>query len=139
MRKIVCIVLACMFVFGNLCVSAGAVGKDIVPLGRLEQNITLGILASGSFNMSISPYGQSEANKTFPLEAGETVSISAVYSPDDASMDFGLLDPDGVFHYFNVTDGHVDKTIRVSERGNYTLAVRNNSGQTVSVSGFVKY
>lgn len=29
--------------------------------------------------------------------------------------------------------------IRVSESGNYKFAIRNNSGVTVKVSGFLKY
>ena len=89
--------------------------------------------------MSVSPNGKSQADKTFPLEAGETVRIYATYSPDDASVDFGLIDPDGIFHYFNVTDGTIDKTIEIAERGNYRLAVKNNSSKTVKISGFVKY
>lgn len=73
------------------------------------------------------------------MEAGETVRIYATYSPDNASVDFGLIDPDGIFHYINVTNGTIDKTIVIEERGNYTLAIRNNSGETIQVSGFVKY
>lgn len=61
------------------------------------------------------------------------------YSPDDASVDIGLIDPDGIFHYFNVTDGTIDKTIEIAESGNYRLAVKNNSSKTVKISGFVKY
>lgn len=140
MRKIMCMAMVCLFAFGTFCVSAGATGAMAVPPpAEFQQEPSVSVLASGSFNMSVAPYGKSEADKTFPLEAGETVSISAVYSPDDASMDFGLVDPDGVFHYFNVTDGSIDKTIQVNENGNYTFAVRNNSGETVKVSGFVKY
>ena len=54
-------------------------------------------------------------------------------------MDFGLVDPEGVFHYFTVTGGSIDKTIRVSESGNYKFAIRNNSGVTVKVSGIINY
>ena len=43
--------------------------------------------------------------------------LSAVYAPENSSMDFGLVDPEGVFHYFTVTGGSIDKTIRVSESG----------------------
>lgn len=131
MRKIVCMVLACVVIMGNLCISAAAAGENTES--------SVGILASGSFNMSVSPNGKSQADKTFPLEAGETVRIYATYSPDDASVDFGLIDPDGIFHYFNVTDGTIDKTIEIAERGNYRLAVKNNSSKTVKISGFVKY
>lgn len=122
MRKIVREVLACMVIMGTLCVSAGAVSELVAPPGTLEKDTTMGVFASGSFSMSVSPYGKSEASTAFPLEAGETVSISAVYTPENASMDFGLVDSDGVFHYFNVTNGSVDKTIRVNENGNYTLS-----------------
>lgn len=139
MRKIISVMLACMVIMGTACVSAGAVSETVASPGTIEKETTMGVFASGSFSMSVSPYGKSEASTAFPLEAGETVSISAVYTPENASMDFGLVDPDGVFHYFNVTGGSIDKTIRVSENGNYTFAVRNNSGKTVKVTGFVKY
>lgn len=50
-----------------------------------------------------------------------------------------MVYPDGVFHYFTVSDGSIDETIEIEERGNYTLAIRNNSGKVIRVSGFVKY
>lgn len=78
-------------------------------------------------------------NVKFPLEAGETVTINASYSPFSASVDFGLIAPDGYFYYINVKNGSINKTIRVDERGNYMLAVRNNSDDTVSVVGYVNY
>jgi hypothetical protein len=139
MRKIICMALACMVIAGNICISAVAAGEVIRPPEDKEIVQSAAILASGSFNMSISPNGKSQADKTFPLEAGETVRIYATYSPDDASVDFGLIDPDGIFHYFNVTDGTIDKTIEIAERGNYRLAVKNNSSKTVEISGFVRY
>ena len=73
------------------------------------------------------------------MAAGETVTIKASYSPFSASVDFGLVAPDGKFYYFNITDGSIDKTIQVDESGNYTLQVRNNSNYEVKVSGFVNY
>lgn len=57
----------------------------------------------------------------------------------NASVDFGLVDSDGVFHYFNITDGSIDETIQVDESGKYTLQIRNNSNGEVKVSGFVNY
>lgn len=139
MRKIVCMALVCMVFMGNFCISATAAGEVIRPPEDKWNGPSVGIMASGSFNMSVSPNGKSQADKTFPLEAGETVRIYATYSPDDASVDVGLIDPDGIFHYFNVTDGTIDKTIEIAESGNYRLAVKNNSSKTVKFSGFVKY
>ena len=140
MRRLVYVAIVCLFAFSTLFVNAEAASTMVIPSPvEFEQDTSVGVLASGSFSMSIAPYAKSQANKSFPLEAGETVSISAVYTPNNASMDFGLVDSDGVFHYFNVSNGNVDKTIRVSENGNYTFAIRNNSNKTVKVSGFVHY
>lgn len=139
MRKIACLSMICIALVSCMYVNATAINKTTIPSYVFDKKDSAIVLASGSFSMSISPYGKSEANKTFPLEAGETVNISAVYSPNTASMDFGLVDSEGVFHYFTVTDGSVDKTIQVLESGNYTFAIRNNSGMTVKVSGFVRY
>lgn len=94
--------------------------------------------ASGEFEMTVSAKTKAIADSSFPLEAGETVRINASYSPD-GSVDFGLVDEDGIFHYINVKSGSIDKTIRVSERGNYKFQVRNNSSVAVKVKGFVRY
>lgn len=80
-----------------------------------------------------------KASTSFPLEAGEVVTIKASYSPFSAKVDFGLIDSSGRFHYVTVTDGSVDEAVTVTERGNYTFAVRNNSAYSISVSGYVNY
>lgn len=95
--------------------------------------------ATGSFNMKIPAKTRFLADSSFPLAAGETVTIKASYSPFTASMDFGLIAPNGVFYYFNITNGNIDKTIQVNESGSYTLQVVNNSSNEVQVSGFVNY
>ena len=89
--------------------------------------------------MDISPSKLLSGTTSFSLEAGETITINASYSPASASVDFGYLDPDGRFHFVNVTGGGVNYTFEVEERGSYTLAIRNNSSQTVSVSGTINY
>lgn len=94
--------------------------------------------ASGEFEMTVSAKTKAIADSSFPLEAGETVRINASYSPD-GSVDFGLVDEDGIFHYINVKNGSIDKTIQISERGNYKFQVRNNTSVAVKVCGFVRY
>lgn len=94
--------------------------------------------ASGEFEMTVSAKTKAIADSSFPLEAGETVRINASYSPN-GSVDFGLVDEDGIFHYINVKNGSIDKTIQISERGNYKFQVRNNSSVAVKVKGFVTY
>lgn len=132
-RKFLCTLLACVAVMGCLGICAGA--------AELEENVsTISIArASGRFSMDVPANTLLAADKSFSMDAGEEISINASYSPRSASVDFGLIAPDGLFYSVNGTDGTVDYTFEISERGSYTLAVRNNSSNTVSVAGFVNY
>lgn len=89
--------------------------------------------------MKISPKALSKSSKGFSLEVGDTVTFNCSYSPISSSVDFGVIAPDGYFYYKNVTSGSINDTIRVSQRGTYYLAVRNNSSSTVNITGFVNY
>ena len=53
--------------------------------------------ATGKFSMDVPGETTIQASTSSPLEAGEIVKISAVYTPDSASVDFGLIAPDGLF------------------------------------------
>lgn len=133
MRNFICLLLVCTVSVGWLGVDAGAVQM-------LDQEATVeSERASGRFSMEVYAHEVVAADMSFPLEAKESVTINASYSPLSASVDFGLIAPDGLFYSVNVTDGSINKTIRVKERGYYTLAVRNNSDFDISVSGFVVY
>lgn len=124
-----------------LCVTAGATEVESIAAPYDDAVVEMATIsrASGSFNVSVDPYARAKGDTDFPLEAGETVRIYATYSPEGASVDFGLVDPDGVFHYVSAENGSFDETFEVPESGNYRLGIKNNSGQTVKVSGFVKY
>lgn len=134
MRKCFCIILALIItVISCICIPVSAMenasnGKEMI-IAR----------ATGRFNMDVSANTSRKASTSFPLEAGEVVTIKASYSPFSANVDFGLIDSSGRFHYVTVTDGSVDEAVTVTERGNYTFAVRNNSSYQVSVSGYVNY
>ena len=132
-KKFSLMLLACAMIMSSFGMYAGAVETDknsgavIVPY------------ASGQFSMKIPGNTLATADESFPLEEGESITISAFYSPASASVDFGVIAPDGLFYSVNVTNGSVDQIIEVVERGYYTLAIRNNSSKTVSVSGYVNY
>lgn len=95
--------------------------------------------ASGRFTVDVPAKTVYKASSSFPLEVGETVTIKASYSPFAANMDFGLIAPNGHFYYVSVDDGSVDQTIEITQRGEYVLAIRNNSSYSVNVSGYVNY
>lgn len=133
LKKMMSMVLVCATVISCLCVNAGAAQNE----NEVAETIT--VRATGRFSMEVPGETAVQASTSFPLEAGETVEIKATYSPFSADVDFGLIAPDGLFYSVNVTDGSVDQVLEIVERGNYTLAVRNNSSTTISVSGYVNY
>ena len=137
-KRIICMVLACVAIVGAVSVPASAAEIEITALENFTDKL-IAPFATRSFNMSIPAKSKVIANSSFPLAAWETVTIKASYYPFSASVDFGLVDSQGTFYYFNVTDGSVDKTIQVEESGDYTLQIRNNSNVEVKVSGFVNY
>jgi len=113
--------------------SASAAGQGVQGDGEYT------VYATGKFSMDIPGNTTVKANSSFPLEVGEVVTIKATYSPFSASVDFGLIAPDGLFYGLNAIDGTFDEAIEVNQRGNFIFAVRNNSSETVSVSGYVNY
>lgn len=136
-KQFVCMFFLCLLMVGNLSgvAEATVLQEDVSNEYVLNLIITR---ATGSFNISIPARSKMIADTNFPMEAGETIRINASYSPD-GSVDFGLLDADGVFHFINTTNGSINETIEINERGNYRLQIRNNSSNTVKVSGFVNY
>ena len=138
LKRFFCVVLVCMLFVGLVGMPVGATELE----GTVSENAMLNFMlsrATGSFNMTIPAKTKLSASTSFPLAAGETVTIKASYSPFSASVDFGLIAPNGVYYYFNVTDGSIDKTIQVPESGDYTLQIRNNADIEVEVAGFVNY
>lgn len=132
-RKIFRVLLMCITLAACLTVNAGAVGAG--DSGRDASAAR----ASSRFNADIPGNIFFTANSSFPLDAGESVTIKASYSPSSASVDFGLVAPDGIFYYVTASGGSVGKTFLIEESGHYTLAIRNNSGAEISVSGRVSY
>ena len=67
------------------------------------------------------------------------MTINCSYSPAFANMDFGVIAPDGYFYFLSVKEGSINRSIAVSQRGGYSMAIRNNSSYIVTVVGFVNY
>lgn len=139
MRRLLCMVMTGVLVIGCMCTSAGAVDGINAASGENELVETAITRATGTFECTIPANSKAKMDSQLTLAAGETVRIRASYSPENASVDFGLLDSDEVYHYVNVTTGSIDKTIEVPENGSYTLVIRNNSSKSVKITGIVTY
>ena len=133
MRKQLSLALACALALNCLWVSAGA-AEVVTPEPELAV-----ARATGRFSVEVPADTIVRAGSDLPLEHGEVVTIKASYSPFSADVDFGLIDPDGLFYSVNVTDGSVDQSFQVDKRGNYAFAIRNNSSFSISVSGYINY
>lgn len=128
-KKVLCFIVAVSLVLS--CV--GVVLAADVP------EVTAAERATGSFKTTVKPGVIAKRTTKLPLEAGEEVTIKATYSPYSVSVDVGLIDSDGNFHYITVSDGIIDEKIAITERGNYTFAIRNNGSVDIEVSGYVNY
>ena len=105
-------------------------------IGNVEDGIISGVAkATSSVNWTIEADTAMQATTSFSLEADETVTINCSYSPRSASVDFGLIAPDGKFYYVSGSNGSINKTLRVTQRGQYYFAVNNNSDNTITVTG----
>lgn len=109
---------------------------DVTKLEVLDESITR---ATKSINSDIPANKIAISDVKLPLEVGETVTINCSYSPASASMDFGVIAPDGYFYFLSVKEGSINQSIAVSQRGDYSVAIRNNYSHTVTVVGFVNY
>ena len=97
------------------------------------------IQATNTINWDISSKSTTTGSTSMSMESGETITLNVSISPSSASIDVGILQPDGSFRYVNTTSGSVNHTFDISDRGQYKVRIRNNSSSTVSVSGFVNY
>lgn len=138
LKRMICMMLVCALFSSTFTLPTSAAEICDSSVDSYLGNLVMP-LATNSFNMSVPAKTKALANMSFPLMAGETVTIKASYAPFSASVDFGLVAPNGNYYYINITDGSIDKTIQVNENGSYTLQIRNNSNSTVNVSGFVNY
>lgn len=151
-KKFLAVFLACAIAMGALSLTASAdtghsddilwmedMKCEMIDVSKVEVLEESSMRATGSLNSDIPANTLGVSDIKFSLEVGETVTINCSYSPASANMDFGVIAPDGYFYFLNVNGGSINRSIIVSQRGGYSLAIRNNSLHTVSVMGFVNY
>lgn len=94
--------------------------------------------ASGSFSTSVSAGKVMKLGGEVPLAGEEIVHFNAPFVPKVASVDFGILDSNNTFIYITASKGSVNGGITIAENGWYTPAIRNNSTNSVFVSGYIE-
>ena len=78
-------------------------------------------------------------NGWFYASSGDRISYDCTYTPSKASVDFGVIAPDGLFYSVNCTSGTINQSIRIDQTGQCMLAIRNNASYDIVVTGTVKY
>lgn len=110
---------------------------DLTQMGLLNSSTTVRI--TGSINGEIPAHQAYGKDGAISLVPSQIITFNCSYSPSSVSMDFGVIAPDGYYYYINTRGGSINQSIAVSQRGDYIVAIRNNSSQTVRVVGFVDY
>ena len=115
----------------------------MTPLSLASGNTKAGegisVYVTSKYSLEVPAGTTIQSNSSFSLDDGDTVVIRAAYTPASASVDFGIIAPNGQFYHVNITGGVADITIHITRRGNYTFAIRNNSSSPISVSGYINY
>ena len=131
-KRLLAILIACVFIIGCLTIPAAAVqvcGQDSQPIMRVTRRIDISIPANALMLL----------DEDISLDSREIVSYDCSYTPRDASVKFGYIGPDGLFYGLSGYKGSIDKGIRVNQSGTYTLAIWNEASEAVSVWGTVNY
>lgn len=148
LRKFFCLLIVCAVMVGLIPTGAAVtytnnpVLLEDLPCARLGSALSeyqSSARATSAVNTSISANSGMTIGFSISLEKNETVTFNCSYTPRSASMQFGLIDSSGTFHYIPVDTGSINRSICITTRDNYTLAIWNDSSSTVSVSGYVTY
>lgn len=130
-KRLACAVLACMLLFSCSLVPAMAAEAPSVR--------TVMPRVSGSMDFEIPAKAIARVGAPFYQSAGDTIKYDCTYTPKSASVDFGVIAPDGLFYSYNCTSGSINKSFMADQTGQYQLAVRNNESYAVTVTGTVKF
>ena len=152
-RRLICALVACAAALGSIIPSARAVevpDETIVWLEDMEWEwvdlstakrceTDLMPLTTDSIDRSVSKHSIGCVTQSIDFNPNDMITFNCSYSPSPASLDFSVIASNGKFYSINVKGGSINQTIGINEAGSYTVAIRNNSSQTVRVVGFVDY
>ncbi len=132
-KQLISTLLACMLFFGCSFIPVKAADIDTPASNSVISRV------SGRLNYSLPADGITLITQPFSAAKGDTIKYDCTYTPKSASIDFGYIDSDSVFHYLNYTNGSINQSFEIARAGQYTLAIRNNESYAVTVTGTVRY
>ena len=150
MRSIIAICIAVMFCLCPLAYAEEIHNENIiwqkdisgewVDLSQMEfSENDIMVLSGASISHTVGAHAIKRASPLISLQARDEVVFNCTYAPSSANMDFGILTSDNKFYPINAQNGKINQTLLVSYSGDYYIAIRNNSGQSVTVTGTVDY
>lgn len=146
--KSLCSALLCVLLLNSVNIPASALSQEstsiipansVVEISDLEFVSTHSARATNRLNWSIASSVTKKSSTTLDLDVNETVTFNCSFTPSSSNVYFGLIASDGSFHCSAATNGRFKGTIKVPKTDKYYLAVYNNSGSTIQVTGTVSY
>lgn len=146
--KSLCSALLCVLLLNSVNIPASALSQEstsiipansVVEISDLEFVSTHSARATNRLNWSIASSVTKKSSTTLDLDVNETVTFNCSFTPSSSNVYFGLIASDGNFHCSAATNGRFKGTIKVPKTDKYYLAVYNNSGSTIQVTGTVSY
>ena len=146
--KGLCSALLCVLLLNSVNIPASAVSQEstniipansVVEISNLEFVSTHSARATNRLNWSIASSVTKKSSSTLDLDVNETVTFNCSFTPSSSNVYFGLIASDGSFHCSAATNGRFKGTIKVPKTDKYYLAVYNNSGSTIQVTGTISY
>lgn len=77
---------------------------------------------------------KTSATKVY-MTSGDTFTFNLTYTPANAKMEIGIIQPDKTFLHYTKTDGNLSSTLKVTQNGIYYLRLKNDSTSSVTFSG----
>lgn len=127
-RRLLGTLMACIILSCSTAVWVAAAGDD-----------TITPAASNSVNQRIPAGTIVVVREKISLDTGETVTFECDYLPKIASVDFGVIDGNNRFYKVTCTTGSINRSIEITQRGQYSLAIRNNASYEITVVGEIHY
>ena len=146
--KGLCSALLCVLLLNSVNIPASALSQEstniipansVVEISNLEFVSTHSARATNRLNWSIASTITKKSSTTLDLDVNETVTFNCSFTPSSSNVYFGLIASDGSFHCSAATNGRFKGTIKVPKTDKYYLAVYNNSGSTIQVTGTISY